>query len=74
MQRRKPKSLQQTVGINLKSFTLWVEDNTDVVFKMEKKTAENLIKDEKVKKVVTSAIAAALAFVGGLIVKGLGNK
>ena len=39
-----------------------------------KKAAENLIKDEKVKRVVTSAIAAALAFVGGLIVKGLGNK
>ena len=36
-----------------------------------KKIAKETFKNEKV---VTSAIAAALAFVGGLIVKGLGNK
>lgn len=36
-----------------------------------KKIAKETFKNEKV---VTSAIATALAFVGGLIVKGLGNK
>ena len=35
-----------------------------------KKSIENLIKEQK----VITAIVAALAFVGGLIVKGLGNK
>ena len=43
-------------------------------FQEGKKSVKNLVKNEKVKTVVTSAIAAALAFVGGLIVKGLGNK
>ena len=36
-----------------------------------KKIAKETLKNEKV---VTGTIAAALAFVGGLIVKGLGNK
>ena len=76
MQRRKPKSLQQTVGINLKLFTLWVIkhlelENSKVLrkaLKLAKKIAKEAFKNEKV---ATTAGAGILGLIAGAIIKGL---
>lgn len=45
-----------------------------VGFEAAKKIGEAALKDEKIKTVIVSSIAAAIAFIGGIIAKAVSSK